>query len=101
MTTKREMLHTLLDSILDIEESSKKGVRFQYSNSMLSFYFMENDSNSVSLGASSYIFFREENGPQFVSAIEALEKMRNTPDAEPMVKIAMTEEKARELGLIA
>ena len=98
---KREMIHVLIDKVLDIEETSQKGVRLNFSNSMLYFYFMENDSNTVSLGSSTYLFFREDIGDQFVAALDALEKIRLTPDVKPMVRITMTEEKARELGLVS
>lgn len=99
---KREMLHTLIDKIMDIEESSKKGVRISYSNSLANIYFKESDSKGDFIGTTSSIYFdMSEIDKQFSNALSEIEKIKNTPDVEPKVSVLLTEEKARELGLIA
>ena len=100
---KREMLHTILDSILDIEESSKKGVRLNLSGNFCHLYFKTIDkSGAEDIGTGRMFFFNTENTARdFTGAVEELERIQGLPDVEPKVSVLMTEEKARELGLIA
>lgn len=100
--TKREMLHVLLDSVLDIEETSKKGVRFNISGNFCHIYFKTSDkSGAEDVGKNNCFFFNEDIAKSFVEVIGEIEKVRNTPDVEPKISVLLTEEKARELGLIA
>lgn len=101
---KREMIHALIDKILDIEETSKKGASFNYtSNLSFDFYFTSRPGNfSDRVGARTDLYLREswDINEQYFKCLTAIEKMQNTPDVEPKISFELTEERARELGLI-
>lgn len=98
--SKREMLHTLLDKLLDIEETSKKGVRFNYSNDLLTSYFKEcAEKGGDEVGKSSFVFFKTRPDETYAEALENFEFVANSPDVEPKISVLLTLEKARELGL--
>lgn len=101
--SKREMLHTLLDRVLDIDETSKKGVRFNVSKNFCHIYFKTSDqSGAEDVGKNNCFFLeREDSEESFQQALEEIEKVRNTPDVEPKLTFLLDESKARELGLIA
>lgn len=99
---KREMINELLDKVLEIEESSKKGVRFSYSNSLLSVYFKETDDSGEFIGKSATVFFKSTDiEGQLNDALAQIGLVKNTPDVEPKISVMLTIEKAKELGLIA
>lgn len=101
---KREMIHALIDKLLDIEETSQKGVHFNYSTAhLIDFYFLSRPKSFgdyVGSGRTSIYTFEDlEQG--FSKALLEIEKIKNTPDPEPKVSVVLSEGKARELGLIA
>lgn len=101
MSTKREALHLLMDSILDIEETSEKGVCFEYSTLhgvMLRFKTrpLVGSDTVVDIG-----YFYKMDGEDLIRAITLCEIVKNTPDVAPKVTLTLDESKARELGLIA
>lgn len=102
---KREMIHALVDRLLDIEESSKKGVSFGYDTRLdFDFHFNSRPGNF-----SDYIGHRvccKFSGPlsdyeSFDKAIAEIERIKNTPDVEPKITLTFSESEARERGLIA
>jgi len=102
---KRQMLHVLIDKLLDIEETSKKGIHFSYST-LLSFSSYAtvtpgNYTHRVGPNLSVYLKPEWDQLEQFDAALKVIEDMGNTPDEEPKIKVELTELKARELGLIA
>lgn len=107
---KREMIHALIDKLLDVEESGTcKELHFTYHSSKisdsLSFHFYEgNGSTEQVLGKNTHAYLTNGlamNGKSFEQALADIELIKNTPDVEPKVRVTITEEKARELGLIA
>lgn len=107
---KREMIHALIDRLLDIEESgTKKELNFSYGSygefQTFNFYFYEgNGSREWVTGDRTSVHFKGfMTAPEeyFKRALVDIELIRNTPDVEPKVNVTLSIEKARELGLIA
>lgn len=102
---KREMIHQLIDKLLDVEESSKKGVNFSYQGSIgIDFHFTTRpQAHSDWIGNRKTCYFKEyySADEQFNNALKEIEIIKTTPDVEPKVSVLMTEEKAREMGLMA
>jgi hypothetical protein len=98
---KREIIHVLIDKILDIEETSLKGAHFTYSTSTgLDIRFCTRPGSFADrIGDTHYGFTVDENELSLASAY--IEKIKNTSDVEPKVTLTLSAEKARELGLIA
>lgn len=100
---KRAMLHELLDKVMDIEETSKKGVVFEYStlhNVALRFKTRPVAGASYVLDGCGFNFFNM-NEAEFRSALDVIETINIAPDVEPKFSFTLDESKARELGLIA
>lgn len=102
---KREMIHALIDKLLDVEESgTKKELHFSYFTTLgLDFFFYEGNGSRDYVRPRCCFYPRNEEdlSRQFERALVEIELTRNTPDVEPKVSLTLTEEKARELGLIA
>jgi hypothetical protein len=103
---KREMIHELIDRILDIEESSLKGAHFNYASSVgLDFYFTSRPKSFHSRIANRHDFYTNSNSfdidKGFKDALAALETMAQMPDKEPDIIITLPESRAIELGLHA
>lgn len=101
---KRDMIHALVDKLLDIEETSQKGAQFSYSTlNGFDFYFKTRPGLGYEwLGTTERIYF---NGnwsadDQYSNAIKYIGHIANTPDPEPKMSFEMTESKAKALGLI-
>lgn len=103
--TKREMIHTLIDKLLDIEENSQKGVSFSYISLIgMDFHFTtRQEAHSDWVGTRTDCYFKKgwNAETQFLKALEAIETVNNTPDVEPKLSFTLDESKARELGLIS
>lgn len=104
---KREAIHALVDKLLDIEETRKRGINFSYCSVLgIDFY-------CLSTPESYSDFISERNGcyfsPKYCESIDDdlkrafadVEAVNAIPDREPVVKVEMTESKAKGLGLIA
>jgi len=98
----REMLHVLIDKLLDIEATTQRGVNFEYTSS-LGFHL------TVTTAPSSYgdyirkPFRKYEslNELNFKEYLNEIDLINSTPDREPEVSLKIPESKARELGLIS
>lgn len=108
--TEREMIHALVDKLLDIRESdTKKELIFSYHQSKVSdslcFAFYEGNGSMGLVGDEMFhAYLNGELGKDkesFNQALRIIEKIKNTPDTEPKVNLSISVEKARELGLIA
>ena len=98
--TKNEVLHALLDRILEIEATSKKGVSFQYSNDFLHLYFREGVREGAYIGDSIILCTEKDIVSSLDSINQKIDLIKNTPDIEPKVSILLTKERAIELGLM-
>ena len=108
--TEREMIHALVNKLLDIRESdTKKELIFSYHQSKISdslcFAFYEGNGSREFVGGEMFHAYLNgdlgKSGTSFNKALRIIEEIKNTPDTEPKVNLSISIEKARELGLIA
>jgi hypothetical protein len=103
--TKREMLHVLIDKLLDIEETSRKGIHFSYDTLLIFSAHASvcpgNYSHRVGPRIDFYLRPEWEQQKQFEATLKGIEDLKNTPDEEPKIKLEITESKAKELGLVS
>lgn len=102
---KREMIHALIDKLLDIEDSgSKKELHFSYWTKIgFEFHFNEGNGSEDYVRDPVYLYTKDswDKEAQFGIALKEIDLIRDIPDVDPKVRVTLTEEKARELGLIA
>lgn len=102
---KREMLHVLIDRLMDVEESeTTKKLYFSYWQECgLDFHFSEGNGSRELVRPRTWVYFNSpwDKEQQLKNALIDIELIKNTPDVEPKVSLSLTVEKARELGLIA
>lgn len=102
---KREMIHMLIDKLLDVEETgtTKKLYFNYYSPTGVDFHFSEGNGSKEYVKRPTYVY----TGPtwnieeQVKIALKDIETIKNTPDVEPQINLNLSLAKARELGLIA
>jgi hypothetical protein len=106
---KREMIHALIDKLLDIEESSKKRTFFYYHGHVQSFDFSvaKNEKAFSDKLISSTKYLSEEISDvderylkKCLQDLEAISQVEDGP-VEEMVTLQISESKAKEMGLIA
>lgn len=99
------MIHELINQLLDIEESSEKGINFSYSSytNLFTFYLTASPSTHTHWLShySTCNFDSARVEKEFSASVAEIERVKNLPPVEPKVKIEVTEARARELGLIA
>jgi hypothetical protein len=99
--TKREILHVLIDKLLDIEETTTRGVTFDYCTSLgVNFHAITSPSrhgDRIRPEWRDWYLTKES----FEKCLREITEINNTPDREPEVTVKLTESKAKELGLIA
>jgi hypothetical protein len=98
--TKREMLHVLIDKLLDVEETQGRGVHLGYDSSLgIEFYAtIKPGAHRDRVGNPFRNFYFESEG--IASALEEINVIKNTPNPEPLIEFKLTESRAIELGLI-
>jgi hypothetical protein len=104
---KREMLHAIVDKLMDLEESSVKCPSFSYHSKFqcIDVYVRKNKYEDVYLHTPMGLWIhleKTDRQERFETMNEELQRISALPD-EPVVKLVdvkMTEEKAIELGLI-
>lgn len=104
---KREMIHALIDRLLDVEESSKKKVFINYSGHIknLSFYITPSHDFSIWLEDKRFELpldwgHLQENYECLLSDIERLTLITDE-SIEEVVSIRMKKSEAKAKGLIA
>jgi hypothetical protein len=104
---KRELIHALVDRLLDLEASSNKMISFNYSHHSMSFYVARNHLayRDWLTKTSVHVFFSDDSGrtaTQFIGALDEINRVASLPDSpvEKMVDVQLPESKAKELGLI-
>lgn len=103
---KREMIHAVIDKLLDVEEmgTAKKLAFYYHQNIGLDFNFREGNGSDKYVGGRGISIYSGEGwsieeGVKI--AFEFIETVKNTPDVKPQISITISEEEAREKGLIA
>jgi hypothetical protein len=101
---KRQLLYLMIDKLLEIEDSSLKGVNFSYSTNIgLCFHITSRPGAGHEwLTESKHVYTPLEKYPgQLEKALAEIQRIINLPDAEPFVNLKISATKAKELGLIA
>lgn len=106
---KREVIHALIDKLLDIDESdTKKQLNFYFikledGGSCFDFNFREGNGSSDSVLPRVNLYFGNnlESEKKIHDAFEVIEAIKNTPDIEPKINLSISQSRARELGLIS
>ena len=101
---KRELIFEIISRLLEIEETSLKGVDFSYNNNTgISFHFrIRPGAGHEWIGSFNSIYLAKDfdNSLQIERAFSILEQVKNTSDVEPKHTFSLPESKARELGLL-
>jgi hypothetical protein len=105
---KREVIHALIDKLLDVEASgTKKELSFFYHTltdcTSLDFHFREGNGSNATVIPRTGVYFgnKLETEHALKDAFKAIEQIKNMPDVEPKINLNISIEKARELGLIS
>jgi hypothetical protein len=104
---KREILHMILDKVLDIQETTGMCPQFSYQGHVNSVQLHilaspERYREWMHDDIMHFYFSDYELSPKILDAfIDKINVVKNTPIPEPKINIQITEEKAKELGLIA
>jgi hypothetical protein len=99
----RELLHALLDKLLDIQESSSKVVFFSYSGhtNTIDYQVCKNRlAYDVKFAYSFCVSVSEDSVNKAITQIAGASMIEDEP-VEKMVEVKLSESKAKELGLIA
>lgn len=100
---KREVIHALIDKLLEIEQTTKRGIDFEYSSNLgISFNVTSSPKNYTDKIRPIYRDYFADRAPflSFEKAEFEIGLISLTPDKEPEVSIKLPESRARELGLI-
>ncbi len=101
---KRELLHALIDKLFDVEETTKRGIDFEYSTNLgISFSVTSTPKNYADRIRPIYRDYniKEDALENTENAEHEIDLINETPDKEPCFSFSLPESRARELGLIA
>jgi hypothetical protein len=101
---KREMLHVLIDKLLDIEETTRRGIDFEYSTHLgVSFNVTSSPKNYTDRIRPIYRDYhvKDDALENTENAEHEIDLINETPDKEPVFSFSLPESRAKELGLIA
>ena len=105
---KREMIHALIDKLLDVAESgTKKELNFYFMTlsdcQSFDFRFCEGNGSKQNVRPSFGVYFGNslQRANSLELALKEIELIKDTPDVEPKVNLNISIDRARELGLIS